>query len=103
VGASADLTFKVKDDPFEVGVIQDGLVFGGAQQQGVATQVVDLAGHAFGVVVDAGDEALAEELVLTCSAKLSLPFCENFFPLECRFDQVEYDHINDDQNCRHDQ
>jgi len=29
--------------------------------------------------------------------------CEDLLPLECRFDQVEYDHIDDNQNCRHDQ
>ena len=62
--ASAHLAFQVEDDPFEVGVIQDGLVLGGAQQQGVATQIVDLAGDALGVIVDARDEALAEELIL---------------------------------------
>ena len=62
--ASSDLAFQIDDDPFEVAVIEDALVLGGAEQQGVAIQVVDLARHTFRVVVDAGHKAVAEELVL---------------------------------------
>jgi len=47
-----------------VAVIEDALVLGGAEQQGIATQEVDLACYAFRMVVDAGHEAVAEELVL---------------------------------------
>ena len=62
--ASSDLALQVEDDPFEIGLVQDFLLFGGAEQQGVATQVVDLACYAFRMVLDAGHKAVAEELVL---------------------------------------
>lgn len=52
------------DDPFEVGFIKDLFVFGGAEEEGAATEIVDLAGDALGVVVDGGEETVAEELVL---------------------------------------
>src|SRR5450830_383124 len=37
---------------------------------------------------------------LTPPNKISLPFCENFFPFECRLYQIKNDNINDNQNCR---
>ena len=52
------------DDPFEVSFIEDLFVFSGAQQESTATDIVDLAGDTLGVVVDAGDEAIAKDLVL---------------------------------------
>ena len=58
---STELAIEVMDDAFEVGFIQDLLVFGDAQQQGIATEVVNLAGDALGVLVDGGDETVAEE------------------------------------------
>jgi len=51
------------DDPFKVGFIEDLFAFGHAEQEGVAAEVVDLAGDALGVVIDGGDETVAEELV----------------------------------------
>ena len=65
--ASSDLAFQVEDDPFEVAVVEDALVLGSAEQQGVATQVVDLACHTFRVVVNAGYKTVAEKLVLVAS------------------------------------
>jgi hypothetical protein len=60
---SGELTVEVVDDPFEVGFIEDLFAFGDAEQEGVAAEVVDLAGDAFGVVIDGGEETVAEELV----------------------------------------
>jgi hypothetical protein len=40
------------------------LALGSAQQGSAATDVVDLAGHALGMVIDAAEEAVAEEMAL---------------------------------------
>ena len=52
------------DDPFEVRFIEDLLVFRGAQQKRTATEIVDLAGDALGVVIDAGEKAIGKDGVL---------------------------------------
>ena len=39
----------------------------GTQEKGAAANIVDLAGHALGVIVDATDETVAKDLVLTAS------------------------------------
>lgn len=39
----------------------------GAQEKGAAANIVDLAGHSLGVIVDATDEAVAEDLVLAAN------------------------------------
>ena len=59
--ASAVWAFQVEDDPLEIGFIEDLFPFGCAEQQSTATEIVDAAGHALGVIVDAADEAVAEE------------------------------------------
>jgi len=64
---SIKLTVLIVDDAFEVGFIEDLFVFSGAEQEGTATDVVDLAGDAFGVVIDTGEEAIAKDLVVRAS------------------------------------
>ena len=64
---SSDATFEVEEDPLEVGLIEDLFLLGGAEEERVATEIVDLAGDALGVVVDCADETVAEELVLETS------------------------------------
>ncbi len=59
--ASAGRAFQIEDDALEVRFIENLLALGGAEQQSVAAEIVDAAGHAFRVVVDAADEAVAEE------------------------------------------
>ena len=61
---SSKLTILIVDDPFEVSFIEDFFVFGDAQQESAATDIVDLAGDPLGVVVEAGDKTLAKDLVL---------------------------------------
>ena len=58
---SVELTVEVLDDPFKVSFIKDVFVFGGAEQEGTATEVVDLAGDALSVVGDGGNEAITED------------------------------------------
>jgi hypothetical protein len=58
------LTIEVKDDPFGVSRVEGLLVLGGAEEEGTAARVVGFAGYALGVVVDGGDETVAEELAL---------------------------------------
>ena len=60
----ANLAFEVEQNAFEIVLVEDLLLLGSAQEQGIATDVVDLAGHALGVVVDAAEEAVAKELAL---------------------------------------
>jgi hypothetical protein len=64
---SSTLAFEVEEDPFEVGNIEDALVFGDTEKEGVATEVVDLASDALGVMVNGSDEVIGEELGLTAS------------------------------------
>ena len=42
-------------------------MLGSAQEEGAAANIVDLAGHSLGVIVDATDETVAEDLVLAAS------------------------------------
>ena len=58
------MAIEVKGDWFEVGLVEDLLVLDGAEEEGTAARVVGFAGYALGVVVDGGDEAVAEELAL---------------------------------------
>jgi hypothetical protein len=80
---STELAFEVTEDTFEVRFVQDLFVLGGAQEEGTTTDVVDLAGHTLGVVVDAGDEAIAEELALVASnAEVVLDVTGGLFQVE---------------------
>ncbi len=58
---SIKLTVLVVDDPFEVSFIEDLFVFGGAEQEGAAAEIVDLARDALGIVGEASNETIAED------------------------------------------
>ena len=64
---SAKLTFEVEQNTFEIVLVEDLLLLGSAQEKGIATDVIDLAGHTLGMVVDAAEETVAEELALETS------------------------------------
>ena len=48
----------VKDNALEVGFIKDAFLFGSPKEEGVAAEVVDEPGDAFGAVVQRGDEVV---------------------------------------------
>jgi hypothetical protein len=56
-----DPSFKIKKDTFEIGFIKDLFLLGSAQQESTAANVIDLAGNAFGVVVNTAHKAVAKE------------------------------------------
>jgi hypothetical protein len=56
------LVLEVKQDALEVGFIEDLFVFGGAEEESGAADVVDEAGNTFGLVVQGGDEGIGEKL-----------------------------------------
>ncbi len=62
----ADLAFEVEDNALEIGFVQDVLALGGSENECTATEVVDPASDALGLVVDASQKAIAEDLVLRC-------------------------------------
>ncbi len=62
VGGSNGRLLEVKQDAFEVGFIEDLFVFGSAEEESGAADVVDKAGNAFGLVVQGGDEGIGEKL-----------------------------------------
>ena len=59
------MTFQVADDALEVGLVEDGFFLGGAEKERGATEIVDLAGDALGVIVDGGEESIREDSILT--------------------------------------
>jgi hypothetical protein len=77
------LTFEIEDDSLEVRFVQDLLAFGDAEEECAATEVVDLASHALGVVVDTREEALAEDRALASGD------AETVFDVGCGFFQVK--------------
>jgi len=58
---SANLAFEVEENAFEIVLVEDLLLLGSTQEQGIATDVVDLASHALGVVVGAAEETVTEK------------------------------------------
>ena len=58
------MSVKVEEDAFEVGFIKDFLALRGAKEQGGATNIVDVTRPAFGVLKEASNETVAEELTL---------------------------------------
>jgi hypothetical protein len=83
MAGSSDATFEVEEDPLEVGLIEDLFLLGGAEEQSIATEIVDLAGDALGVVVDPADETVAEELALEPSdAQVVLDVPGSLFEVE---------------------
>jgi hypothetical protein len=80
---SADLTFEVKDDTFEIGLVEDLLTFGGAEEERTATEVIDLAGDALGVVVDGSEERVTKDLALvTGNTQVVLDVACGFFEVK---------------------
>jgi len=77
------LAIEVKGDSFEVGFVEGLLVLGGAEEEGTAVEVVGFAGYALGVVVDGGDEAVAEELARIADD------AEGVFDAACGFLQIK--------------
>jgi hypothetical protein len=63
----ADPSFKIQKDTFEVGLVKDLFLFSSAQQESAAAHVVDLAGDAFGMIVNSAHKAVAEEWALAAS------------------------------------
>ena len=53
---------KIEKNTFEIRLVEDLFVLGGAEEECTAADVVDLASHPIGVVVDAADEAVAKDL-----------------------------------------
>ena len=64
---SAELSFEVKDDAFEVGFVEDLLAFGGTEEESATAEIVDLASDALGMIVNAGQETVTEDRGLACS------------------------------------
>jgi len=64
---SAELSFEVKDDAFEVGFVEDLLTFGGTEEESATAEIVDLASDALGMIVNAGQETVTEDRGLACS------------------------------------
>jgi len=80
---SADLPFEIKDDALEIGLVEDLLAFSGAEEERTATEVIDLAGDALGVVVDASEERITEYLVLTTgNTQMVLDIASGFFEVK---------------------
>jgi hypothetical protein len=80
-----DQPVKVKENTFEVGFIEDILVFSSAEKEGGATDIVDVTSDTFGVVKEVGDEAIAEELMLIAGdAEVVLDVGRGFFKVEGR-------------------
>ena len=80
---SPGLPLKIENDTFEIGLVEDLLVLRGAQKEGTAANIVDLAGHSLGVMVDATDETVAKDLVLaTGDAEVVLDVTGGFLEVE---------------------
>jgi hypothetical protein len=58
---STNLTFEVADDALEVSLVENGFLLGSAEEESGATEVIDLAGNAFGMVVDESKETIGED------------------------------------------
>jgi hypothetical protein len=52
------------DDALEVGLVEDLFALGDAEEESTAAEIVDSAGDALGVIVDAADKAIAKDLGL---------------------------------------
>jgi hypothetical protein len=83
MAGSSDATFEVEEHPFEISLIKDLFLLGGAEEESAATKVVDLAGDALGLIVDPADETVAEELALEPSdAQVVLDVPGSLFEVE---------------------
>ena len=80
---SPGLPLEIENDPFEIGLVEDLFVLGSAQEESAAANIVDLAGHSLGVIVDATDETVAKDLVLAASdAEMVLDVTGGLFEVE---------------------
>ena len=87
---SADLTFEIENNAFEIGFVENLLAFSGTKEQCAATEVIDLAGDALGVVVDASQERITKDLALvTGNAQMVLDVANGF--LQVKGFEVETD------------
>jgi hypothetical protein len=77
------LTFEVEDDALEVRFVEDLLALGSAEEERAATEVIDLARHALGMVVNASQESITEESALASSN------AQVVFGIACGFLQVK--------------
>ena len=77
------MPLEIATDPFEIGLVEDLLVLRGAQEESAATNIVDLAGHSLGVIVDATDEAVTKDLDLAASdAEMVLDVTSGLFEVK---------------------
>jgi hypothetical protein len=77
------VTLQVEEDALEVLLIKDLLLLGGAEEERSATEVVDLAGDALGVIVDEGEEAVGEDGSLAADdAEVMLDVGSGFLEVE---------------------
>jgi hypothetical protein len=64
-------------------LVEDLSVLGGAEEEGAAAEVVDLASNSLGVVVDTADEAIAKDLGLgIADAEMMLDVSGGLFEIE---------------------
>lgn len=59
-----ELDIEITEDALEVGYVEDLFAFGDTEEESAAAEIVDAAGDAFGVIVDAADKAVAKDLSL---------------------------------------
>jgi len=82
------LTLEITDDTLEIGLIQDGFLLRGAEEERSTADIVDLAGHAFGVIVDEGQERIRKDRILaTGDAEMVLDVGGSLLEVE-RFEVV---------------
>jgi len=77
------LAFEIEENAFEISLVEDLFLLSDAQEQGTAADVVDLAGDPLGVVIDAGDKAVAEELILiACDTEMVFDVASSLLQVE---------------------
>jgi hypothetical protein len=59
------LAFEVTNHPFENSLVENRFLFSSTEEKGGATEIVNLAGDALGVIVNESQKAVGEERVLT--------------------------------------
>ena len=55
------MPIKIEKNTFEVRLIEDRFVLSDAEEENAAADIADLVSNPLGVVVDAADEAIAED------------------------------------------
>lgn len=64
---SPGLPLEIENDTLEIGFVEDLFLLRGAQEESATANIVDLAGHPLGVIVDTADETVAKDLILAAS------------------------------------